>query len=56
MCQNTTCSGYCYPNQVDQSSTHDWRRMITHKINREHETFEVLAFQGIENPAFLEEC
>jgi hypothetical protein len=33
-----------------------WLGNVTHKINREHKTFEVLALQGIEYPAFLKGC
>jgi len=29
--------------------------MIAYKINREHKTFEVLAFYGIEDTAFLKQ-
>jgi hypothetical protein len=51
---NPTCSGYRYPRR-DQPKTYSCLRSIAHKINREHETFEVLAFQGIEYAAFLKE-
>ena len=55
ICTDATYSGLYCPNQVDQPTIHSRLGRVTHKVNRKHKMFEVLAFQCIEYTAFLRE-